>query len=293
MFMDIKPILSIVLIAIIIFSGCTSTSTPSGYSQDSNPTKYHTYISGGEIHWQFADRQGNKIQWSLPIETYRNYVTMEKNLQILRLKCQTCPTSPIAITDYRSFVQPEFFEKVIDTLTAGRTDKEFVEEVFNLKRQLIVYGVTNETAQWSAETLTEGRGSCRDTAVLMGSLLTAGNNQARYGMTIEFIYLDANNIENPKNVNHIILYVKFKDGTNRLIETTAKENVDIYKGVRGWSFDITKIDTCNDRTIFGQCSGLNVGLYCDNGNLIRKCQLCGCPTDYPYCRSDGSCFRYR
>ena len=44
---------------------------------------------------------------------------------------------------------------------------------------------------------------------------------------------------------------------------------------------------CSDGTAFGKCSGAKP-LYCDNGDLVNKCNLCGCPTGLT-CQVDGTC----
>src|SRR3989344_1702260 len=46
------------------------------------------------------------------------------------------------------------------------------------------------------------------------------------------------------------------------------------------------IPTCSDGTEFGECSS-TLPKYCYNGDLINKCQTCGCATGS--CLSDGSC----
>lgn len=47
------------------------------------------------------------------------------------------------------------------------------------------------------------------------------------------------------------------------------------------------VKKCDDDTIYGQCS-TNKPKYCDNGNLIDKCSVCGCPSGQQ-CQADGSC----
>ena len=37
------------------------------------------------------------------------------------------------------------------------------------------------------------------------------------------------------------------------------------------------VQKCADGTLYGQCS-INKPKYCDNGNLIDKCSICGCPS---------------
>lgn len=44
---------------------------------------------------------------------------------------------------------------------------------------------------------------------------------------------------------------------------------------------------CSDGTLYGQCSTVKPK-YCDNGTLINKCSLCGCPSGQQ-CQADGSC----
>jgi len=44
---------------------------------------------------------------------------------------------------------------------------------------------------------------------------------------------------------------------------------------------------CVDSTDYGKCSQ-NKPKYCDNGNLIDKCSVCGCPSGKT-CQNDGSC----
>lgn len=45
--------------------------------------------------------------------------------------------------------------------------------------------------------------------------------------------------------------------------------------------------TCSDGTPYGQCSSTKP-LYCDNGNLVDNCQVCGCEEGYE-CQPDGEC----
>ncbi|RLF31331.1 MAG: hypothetical protein DRM98_05765, partial [Thermoplasmata archaeon] len=59
--------------------------------------------------------------------------------------------------------------------------------------------------------------------------------------------------------------------------------------VVGWISFCGKIvsQTCSDGTLYGQCS-LEKPKYCDNGKLVNKCNVCGCPSGYS-CQEDGSC----
>ena len=48
-----------------------------------------------------------------------------------------------------------------------------------------------------------------------------------------------------------------------------------------------KEQKCSDGTLFGQCS-INKPKYCDRGNLVDKCNICGCLANY-VCQSEGFC----
>jgi len=50
---------------------------------------------------------------------------------------------------------------------------------------------------------------------------------------------------------------------------------------------ISSTQTCSDGTSYGQCSS-EKPKYCDNGNLVDRCDICGCPEGYS-CQDDGSC----
>ena len=50
---------------------------------------------------------------------------------------------------------------------------------------------------------------------------------------------------------------------------------------------VSQLQTCSDGTPYGQCSPTKPK-YCDNGNLVDRCDICGCPSGYS-CQDDGSC----
>jgi hypothetical protein len=47
------------------------------------------------------------------------------------------------------------------------------------------------------------------------------------------------------------------------------------------------VQKCTDGTLYGQCS-VNKPKYCDNGNLINKCSICGCSSGFE-CYTNESC----
>jgi transglutaminase-like putative cysteine protease len=194
-----------------------------------------TLIQNGTIHWRFHNVDGTIAEWTDPIDTYRSYVTMQKPTKTLSLHNSYTGTD-FSVIDLREYVTSDFFANVVSSFTDGKTDREFVQEVVNFKDQIVTYGSgLGDLYRWPVETLTEGRGQCGDTTILMSSLFKAGENRAHYGLSIYITYCDANHIDNPQTMNHAIVEVKYSDGTYTLIETTANT---YYTSVSGWSFQV-------------------------------------------------------
>jgi len=128
---------------------------------------------------------------------------------------------------------------VIGSLTDGNSARDFVQEVFNLRVQLTVYSEdVTDTPQWSGETMTLGTGDCEDFAILMGSLLMAGNEHAHYSMTAKMVYMDADNPTAPQTVNHVIIHISYEDGTGEFVGSTSTDVLSPWSEVAGWYFDL-------------------------------------------------------
>lgn len=203
-------------------------------------------ISKGTIHWVFYDLKKDTMVWQMPIDTYRQYVSINKPVQLLRLS--TAAGGTITAYDMRPYIQPSFFANIIPTLTEGRSAEDFVREVDNIKNQIVTYGsgLGEAPYRFSAETLTEGRGVCADTTILMASMLVAGDRQTNYGFNVYIWYVqmnpdgtlvsDSNSIT---QANHAIVEVKFSDGTVWAIETTTNYFYTYSQAFYGWQFDVT------------------------------------------------------
>lgn len=179
----------------------------------------------------------------MEIESYKGYAERPKSTASVNLYSDALDRN-FQMADMRPYIIPSFFSKVIGDLTTGRSPEDFVREVDNIKNQIVVYGSgLSEGYQWPAETLTEGRGRCGDTTILMASMLVAGNNYSNYGMKIEVWYVDSNRIDREDaNPNHALVGVLFADGGSWIIETTTNE-LKTYPYVWGWHFDVTDITT--------------------------------------------------
>ena len=194
-------------------------------------------IQEGDVVWAFRTLDGTIQKWSMPIDTYTYYVNKPKPTEYHYL---TTDGQTFTVRNMELFVQPEFFSNVIHDLTDGNTARDFVQEVFNLRIQLTLYSEDiTDTPQWSAETMTKGTGDCEDFAILMGSLLLAGNQYANYGMTTQMVYMDSNNPTNPQTINHVMLYIKHQDGTTQLVDSTSTNVLSPWSRVIGWYYDLT------------------------------------------------------
>ena len=206
----------------------------------------YVLISNDTINWVFYSLNKSVITWQMPMSTYRQYVSMNKPYETLQLSAVNGKT--ITTEDMRPYIQPSFFTKFISSLTQGRNATEFVREVDNIKNQIVTYGMQPGVTQYQypAETLTEGKGTCADTTILMASMLIAGNNLAHYGLNVYVWYVqrnangtlvsDGSSITQP---NHAIVEVKFSDGTEWSIETTRNYLYTYSQSYYGWQYDVT------------------------------------------------------
>jgi hypothetical protein len=192
-----------------------------------------TLIRNNTIYFKFKDLDENIISWNISFESsYKNYIL--NKLRLITYKYIEINGEVWAILDINPFVKTDIFEELVIDLVQGKTDKEFVHEVINLKNQMISYGLFwEDNCRWPIETLLEGIGDCEDTSVLIASILEAGNKIGNYGMIISFMACDINNITDPVYPNHVIVDVEFNDGSSYLIEPTGYTFLT-YNKVVGW-----------------------------------------------------------
>ena len=196
----------------------------------------HTSIEEGNITWRFTTLDGSLQEWYMSLDAYVSYVNKLKPEEYHILSKDE---ESFKVRNMELFVEPEFFSKVINSLTDGNTAKDFVQEVFNLRVQLTVYSEEiTETPQWSGETMTLGTGDCEDFAILMGSLLIAGNEYAHYNMTIRMVYMDADNPTDPQTANHALIHITYEDETGEFIDSTSTQVQSPWSEVIGWYFNL-------------------------------------------------------
>jgi hypothetical protein len=207
----------------------------------------YSKISAGNITWCFYDLSSRIVRWTMPIDSYRYYVSVSKPTERITL---SSAKGLISTYDMRPYVQPSFFRLVIGNLTQGRSDREFVKEVDNIKNQIVVYGsgIGQAPYQFPAETLTEGRGVCADTTILMASMLIEGNRKGNFNFRVFIVYAQSvggvlvSQSQSLTEANHAVVQVEFSDGTSWLIETTTNYFSIYSQSYVGWKFEVTAID---------------------------------------------------
>ncbi len=80
-------------------------------------------------------------------------------------------------------------------------------------------------------------------------------------------------------------YVGLNSLDNFVITWTSREN-KLFK-ILGKIYGASIPQSCLDNTPDNQCSSTKP-LYCDNGDLINNCNVCGCDPSH-FCNADGSC----
>jgi len=158
--------------------------------------------------------------------------------QGIHYKDLTFPNGTKARTiDYTEFVEKDVFKNVINTIyDPSKTDRENIEEIFNVNSQLTTYSSQlGGVPRYSLETLSEGGGDCGAKAVLVASLLKAVPKNWK----VQLVYMDIDNPTNPQTVNHAVVFVD--TGTySTFIETTAESGgLDKWtQQINGWYFDV-------------------------------------------------------
>ena len=250
----------IIVLLVVGLSGCIDESSSSNYWQEQYNSLYDEYdnliddynnlvdeygilyapstlIKNGTVYWRFNKLDGTVAEWTVDIDTYRSYIDWPEPTEYTLLY-NTNTGENYNVKNLSNYVQPDFFVNVISTLTDGKTDSEFVAGVVNFKNQIVTYGSgLGDYYRWSAETLTEGRGQCGDTSILMASLLKAGENEAEYGLKVYFWYCDADHMTDPQDVNHVIVEVEYADESSEFIETTS-DGYYSYDQIVGWPYEV-------------------------------------------------------
>lgn len=213
------------------------------YEMDvSGPADHRTTIQETEIQWEFLDSKGNFYTWTLPVSAYEDAVVES------RLRSTVMGFDPLYLNNdgetittinLDGFVRGSFGKVIGDIYDNSRSDADFVREVWYVASRLTVYDEdvdAGSEGRYATETFSRGGGDCEDLVILIADMLVSSEHTE--GWTIRYVYMDADNPTDLREVNHVILYVD--DGRDtHLIEATGEPGHDYYPdGVNGWFIDV-------------------------------------------------------
>ncbi|MBI2667243.1 hypothetical protein HYX17_00560, partial [Candidatus Woesearchaeota archaeon] len=136
-------------------------------------------------------------------------------------------------------------------------------------------------------TLVKGYGECTDMSVLLSSLFINSGIK-----NVNLCFADTQGY----GIDHLVVGVD-NDGRFEIWDATCSDcRGSATESSKYWKlncFDINEyikkpLQRCYDNTPYNECSSLK-GFYCDQGNLIPKCDSCGCPDD-AICYNNG-CYK--
>jgi len=141
------------------------------------------------------------------------------------------------VVDFRPFVVENNFENVMRDLyhELGDNDEKFIYEVWYTVTQLTTYcSETKETPRFPLETMIGGGGDCEDMAILIASMLKAAPAKYR----VELVYMDADNPTDPKEVNHVLVWVETPSGYKTFVDGTSKTDMCPFREIDGWYLEV-------------------------------------------------------
>ncbi len=197
-----------------------------------------TNISNSTINWNFKDSKDNSYSWSMSNTGY-DY-TIKKPLPEQYLELQLPNGTMETMRDYRQFVEPDFKNVIDQVYNNAGSDDQFLFEVWYIVSRMTTYSEDiTESNLWPLETFSRGVGDCKDTSILLASMIRSSEHTKNW--KVKLVYLDLDNPTNPKNINHIIVEVN-TDHNHYVIESTAKDynGLTAWEGVNffGWRFDV-------------------------------------------------------
>jgi len=169
------------------------------------------------------------------IENYKETMSelQENSLQYINLRRDD--GSSHLVMDFRPFIDSETFKDVIRTLyQESKSDEYFIREVWNIVTQLNIYSSDiEETPRYPLETFLAGGGDCEDSSILLASMIKS----APTNWDVQLVYMDADNPDNPQEVNHVLVFVD-TGKEEYFIETTNNQEMQPYDYIDGWYLEI-------------------------------------------------------
>ena len=202
-----------------------------------------TTILGTDVIWQFLDSKDNYYQWSIPIFVYEEQIQygsaysiqqQNENFKILNVNGHS-----MEVINLDGFVHHSFTDTVDSIYDNSNDNADFIYNVWYIVSEMTTYDIDvrpESEGRYALETLTRGGGDCEDLVILIADLLMSSKHTSDWHF--QYVYMDLQNPTDPREVNHIVLYVH--DGTySYTIEATAPPNWEYYpNGIIGWYFDV-------------------------------------------------------
>ena len=204
------------------------------------------------LKFQFENDTSTQT-WSWPIEDletsfFKGKIMREKDIDEMDLYI---PNLSNKFKDYsrynfineqmaielRPYIETEYFEEFGKYIyNKFSTDEERIGAVWYIITNLIRYTPEiKETPRLPLETLLGAGGDCKDSSILIASILKSMNSE----WNVSLVYIDTNNLEDPKDLNHVIVYID-TGNYSTYIETISNEIINPYyeKEINGFYFEI-------------------------------------------------------
>jgi len=192
-----------------------------------------------EVDTTFYDIDGQLVSWVTPFAgleydiengAYTRRLIVDDEWQTILVS--RADNSSLWIRDFSVFVTPETFRNVIPELyRKSSSPHEFIYRIWYMIGQLSNYASEDiETPRYSLETLLAGGGDCEDLSILLASMIKA----APVDWYVDLVYVDSENINNPQDPDHVVVYIDTGQDTF-IVESTSDQIMLPYtEGVTGW-----------------------------------------------------------
>lgn len=212
------------------------------YDRLENISLQPPYISvhNREITMAFYDLKQNLVYWTTPFSNLEYYIIQgnktrdsmfNRGENVNRLFMDD--GASFLTGDYSLYIDTYSFTRVVGSIyNKANSDDEFIREIWQIVGQLSEYASEDEQEipRFPSETMLAGGGDCEDLSILFASMIMA----APTNWYVDLVYIDADNVLNPQDPNHVIVYIDTGQRTY-LVETTNNVVMEPYvNGVRGW-----------------------------------------------------------
>ena len=198
-------------------------------------------IHNQTINFAFKRTDGQMEYWTIPFSSLEASINLgflaremypQTSLSYIDLRSEE---KTVRVMDFSEFIIPKSFGEFSKKLYYEKDgDYEFIHEIWYFITQMTAYSTEiEETPKYPLETLFSGGGDCEDLSILFASVIKA----APPDWDVSLIYMDANNPEDPKEANHVIVQIK-TDKETYLIDATSTSVMDPFEKISGWELEL-------------------------------------------------------